>query len=188
MKKDKLKEYFSIPNILSYFRLVLIPVYLYVYFHAHDAAGYFKAAVVIAISGLTDMLDGFIARHFNQITEWGKLIDPVADKLTLASIALSLAFRFPLMCVVFAMYVVKEGYMFIMGAVMLKRGYRMDGAQWYGKVCTAVTYGVVCALLVIPNMPRRVSNGLICLCMAVTLMAFIGYVSFYKRVRRSKRG
>ena len=92
-----MREYFSIPNILSYFRLALIPVYFYVYFDAQDAEGYFKAAVIIGISGLTDMLDGFIARHFNQITDWGKFIDPVADKLTLASIALSLAFRFPLM-------------------------------------------------------------------------------------------
>ena len=183
-----MREYFSIPNILSYFRLALIPVYFYVYFDAQDAEGYFKAAVIIGISGLTDMLDGFIARHFNQITDWGKFIDPVADKLTLASIALSLAFRFPLMCAVFALYLVKEGYMLVMGAVMLRQGSRMDGARWYGKVCTAVTYGVTCSLLVVPNMPRRVSNGLICLCMAVTVMAFIGYVNFYCRVRRSRRG
>ena len=188
MKRDKLKEYFSVPNILSYFRLLLIPVYLYVYFNARTDADYLKAALVIAVSGLTDALDGFIARHFDQITDWGKLIDPVADKLTLAAISISLALRFPLMGAVFALYLAKEGYMLVMGAVMLRQGYRMDGARWYGKVCTAVTYGVTCSLLVVPNMPRRVSNGLICLCMAVTVMAFIGYVNFYCRVRRSRRG
>lgn len=188
MNRDKIREYFSIPNILSYFRLLLIPVYLYVYFNARTDADYLKAALVIAVSGLTDALDGFIARHFDQITDWGKLIDPVADKLTLAAISISLALRFPLMGAVFALYLAKEGYMLVMGAVMLRRGYRMDGARWYGKVCTAVTYGVTCSLLVVPNMPRRVSNGLICLCMAVTVMAFIGYVNFYCRVRRSRRG
>lgn len=134
MKKDKLREYFSIPNILSYFRLILIPVYLVVYFMADEPGDYLWAALVIAISGLTDMFDGKIARHFNMITEWGKLIDPVADKLTMASVALSLAFRFPLMRLVFALYVVKEGFMAIMGLIMLRRGFRMDGAMWYGKI------------------------------------------------------
>ena len=70
MKKDILHEYFSIPNILSYFRLILIPVYLVVYFSADDERGYYWAALVIVVSGLTDMFDGKIARHFNMITEW----------------------------------------------------------------------------------------------------------------------
>lgn len=187
MKSDKIREYFSIPNILSYFRLLLIPVYLYVYFNARTDADYLKAALVIAVSGLTDALDGFIARHFDQITDWGKLIDPVADKLTLAAISISLALRFPLMGAVFALYLAKEGYMLVMGAVMLRRGYRMDGARWYGKVCTAVTYAVMLALLVIPGLSRRSANALICLCLAVTAMAFVGYINFYQRVRKSRR-
>ena len=57
MNRDKIREYFSIPNILSYFRLLLIPVYLYVYFNARTDADYLKAALVIAVSGLTDALD-----------------------------------------------------------------------------------------------------------------------------------
>lgn len=184
MKRDKLKEYFSVPNILSYFRLLLIPVYLYVYFNARTDADYLKAALVIAVSGLTDALDGFIARHFDQITDWGKLIDPVADKLTLAAIALSMAFRYPLMGLMFAVYLVKELYMFFMGAYMMKRGFKMDGAQWYGKVCTAVTYGSVFLLLVIPGLPDSAALGLIGLCLFVTLAAFAGYVLFYRRAKR----
>lgn len=87
---------------MSYFRLLLIPIYLLLYFSADDESGYGYAAAVIAVSGLTDMLDGKIARHYNMITEWGKFIDPVADKLTLAAIALSMAFRYPLMGVMYA--------------------------------------------------------------------------------------
>ena len=90
-----------------------------------------------------------------------------------------MAFRYPLMGVMFGLYVVKELYMFCMGAYMLKRGFRMDGAQWYGKVCTAVTYGAVFLLLVIPGMPKPVSDGLIGLCLFVTLAAFVGYALFY---------
>ena len=112
MKKDWRREYFSIPNLMSYFRLLLIPLYLYFYFAADDEGGYGCAAAVIAVSGLTDMLDGKIARRFNMITDWGKFIDPVADKLTFAAIALSMSFSYPLMGVMFGVYVVKELYMF----------------------------------------------------------------------------
>ena len=182
MKKDKLREYFSIPNILSYFRLILIPVYLVVYFMADEPGDYLWAALVIAISGLTDMFDGKIARHFNMITEWGKLIDPVADKLTMASVALSLAFRFPLMRLVFALYVVKEGFMAIMGLIMLRRGFRMDGAMWYGKVCTAITYAVVFLLLLVPGMAPWFQAALISLQIVVTLFSFIMYAIYYHKV------
>ena len=184
LRKDWRREYFSVPNIMSYFRLLLIPVYLYVYLTADEEGGYGWAAVVIAVSGLTDMLDGKIARRFNMITEWGKFIDPVADKLTLAAIALSMAFRYPLMGLMFAVYFVKELYMFFMGAYMMKRGFKMDGAQWYGKVCTAVTYGSVFLLLVIPGLPDGAALGLIGLCLFVTLAAFAGYVLFYRRAKR----
>lgn len=184
MKKDWRREYFSIPNIMSYFRLLLIPLYLVCYFSADDEGGYGCAAAVIAVSGLTDMLDGKIARRFNMITEWGKFIDPVADKLTLAAIALSMAFKYPLMAVMFGLYVVKELYMFCMGAYMMKRGFKMNGAQWYGKVCTAVTYGAVFLLLVIPSMPGYVSDGLMCLCLFVTSAAFLGYFLYYRRAKR----
>ena len=96
-----------------------------------------------------------------------------------------MSFRYPLMGVVFGLYVVKELYMLGMGAVMLRRGFRMDGAQWYGKVCTAVTYAVVFLLLVIPGMPEQVSDALIGICLAATVFAFVGYVAFYARAWRS---
>ncbi len=184
LKKDRRREYFSIPNIMSYFRLLLIPVYLYFYFAADEDGGYGYAAAVIAVSGLTDMLDGKIARRYNMITEWGKFIDPVADKLTLAAIALSMSFRYPLMGVMFGVYVVKELYMFFMGAYMMKRGFKMDGAQWYGKMCTAVTYSSVFLLLVMPHMPEKASTALISLCLLVTLAAFAGYALFYMKAKR----
>ncbi len=181
LKKDWRREYFSIPNLMSYFRLFLIPLYLYFYFAADDEGGYGCAAAVIAVSGLTDMLDGKIARRFNMITDWGKFIDPVADKLTFAAIALSMSFSYPLMGVMFGVYVVKELYMFCMGAYMLKRGFMMDGAQWYGKVCTAVTYGAIFLILIIPNMSAQVRDGLIGLCLFMTIAAFAGYALFYAR-------
>ena len=187
MKKETLQEYFSIPNILSYFRLILIPVYLAVYFSAEKPGDYLYAALVIALSGFTDMLDGKIARHFNMITEWGKLIDPVADKLTMATVALSLAFRFPLMGLVFALYVVKEGFMGVMGLIMLRRGFRLPGAMWYGKVCTAVTYVVIFLLLLIPEMNETGQSLLIFIQIAFTLLSFAMYARYYRRVWRNMK-
>lgn len=181
MNKDIIREYFSIPNLLSYFRLILIPVYLLVYFNAEEPKDLVWAALVIAVSGLTDMFDGKIARHFNMITEWGKLIDPVADKLTLAAVALSLAFRFPLMRLVFALYVIKETFMGVMGLIMLRRGSKLNGAMWYGKVCTAVTYLVIFVLLLFPELPPWAQTLLISLQIAVTLMAFVLYAAYYRR-------
>ena len=138
---------------MGYFRIILIPVYLWLYFNAGGTADYMKAAAVIGISGLTDCFDGKIARRFDLITEWGKILDPIADKLTLGAVILSLAFRYPLMRAVVLLYIVKEGYMLIMGGLMMKKGRYMDGAQWYGKVCTAYTYVMIFLLLLIPGMP-----------------------------------
>ena len=187
MNKDIIREYFSIPNLLSYFRLILIPVYLLVYFNAEEPKDLVWAALVIAVSGLTDMFDGKIARHFNMITEWGKLIDPVADKLTLAAVALSLAFRFPLMRLVFALYVIKETFMGVMGLIMLRRGSKLNGAMWYGKVCTAVTYLVIFVLLLFPELPPWAQTLLISLQIAVTLMAFALYAAYYRRAWKNAK-
>ena len=94
MKKPTLQEVFTIPNILSYFRILLIPLFVYWYLSAETPAQFFRAAVVLGISGLTDTFDGRIARRFNQITELGILLDPVADKLTEGAVVLCLLTRY----------------------------------------------------------------------------------------------
>ena len=114
---------------MGYFRLLLVPVYLVLYFRATDAHGYLTAAAVLAVSALTDMFDGKIARRFHMVTELGKILDPIADKVTHGAVALSLTFRFPLMRYVFLLFVVKEAFMGFMGLYMIKRrGTHMDGA------------------------------------------------------------
>lgn len=179
------KEIFSIPNIMGYFRLILAPVYLVLYFHAKDTRGYMLAAAVLAVSALTDMLDGKIARRFNMVTELGKILDPVADKVTHGAVALSLSFRFPLMCYVLILFLVKETFMGVMGLyVMKRRGRMMDGAQWYGKLCTAVLFVLLLALLLNMNI-SWFRAGLLCvLCIAVMLFSLGCYVVFYARLLR----
>ena len=81
MKECVLKEYFSIPNLMGYFRILLIPVYLFLYIRAETTEEYYMAAVVMLVSFLTDLFDGKIARRFDMVTEFGKILDPVADKV-----------------------------------------------------------------------------------------------------------
>ena len=82
MKKYTRKELLSIPNLMGYFRLLMIPVFVYLYLHAETDRGYYAAAAVMGISSITDMFDGLVARKFNMITEFGKFLDPFADKMT----------------------------------------------------------------------------------------------------------
>ena len=110
MKPFNTKERFSIPNLMGYFRLLLIPVFCYLYL-AKEA--YHWAAGVVLLSSLTDLFDGMIARKFNMITNLGKALDPMA---------LCLAFRYPQMWVLFGLMVLKEGYMVVMGLLFFRKG------------------------------------------------------------------
>ena len=77
--KDWKKDLLTIPNLLSLFRLVLIPVYVIIYLNADEATDHFIAAGILAVSCLTDAIDGKIARHFNMISTIGKILDPLSD-------------------------------------------------------------------------------------------------------------
>ena len=79
--KDLFKGCWTIPNLLSFIRILLIPVFAYLYYNDMKI----EAVAVLAASGLSDMFDGKIARRFNQVTDVGKALDPIADKLTQAT-------------------------------------------------------------------------------------------------------
>ena len=89
------KQVFTIPNILSLFRLLLIPVYIHIYLNAQSLADYHLAAAILAVSCLTDAVDGQIARRFHMITAVGKVLDPLADKITQFTLIICLAMRHP---------------------------------------------------------------------------------------------
>lgn len=133
MNKIKKEELFSIPNCMGYFRILLIPVFCVVYLQADTMKDYYVAAAIVAVSTITDLLDGKVARKFNMITEFGKFLDPFADKLTHAAIALCLAVRYTSMRYLVLLMLVKEGFMAVMGLINLRRGKKLDGAKWFAK-------------------------------------------------------
>lgn len=182
------KEIFSIPNLMGYFRILLIPLFSWMYCTADSTGDYYAAAVVVGVSGLTDMFDGKIARRFHMITELGKFIDPLADKLTQAALLICLAIRYPLMRAVLGLFVIKEGFMAVMGALLLPRGKKLDGAMWFGKVCTAVLYAVLFLLLLLPGIGTTAANVLIGICGAFLLFSFLMYIPVFRRMWKESEG
>ena len=188
MKKLSAREIFSIPNILSYFRIVLIPVFCVMYLKAETTADYLWAGAVVLISSVTDLFDGMIARKFNMITDLGKVLDPVADKLSHAALAICLAIRHPLMWALIGLMAVKEGFMGIMGIYFLKRGRMLNGAKWYGKICTSALFVGLMVLFLFPMIPELWVNILIVVLMLIMLATLIMYIPEFKKMYRGQAG
>ncbi len=102
--------------------------------------------VALVFSGLTDMLDGLIARRFNQITDLGKMLDPFADKLTQGVVALCIAIRFPSIRPLLLLFMLKELLMLSCALVLLKKHKR------YGKVATVMFYVSVSAIVLLDGL------------------------------------
>ena len=150
--KDWKKEILTIPNLLSLFRLILIPVYMSIYLDAQETRDYVFAGTILAISCATDAVDGKIARKFNMITTFGKFLDPLADKLTQFALLLCLAIRYPVLWAVFCLFVLKELFQLTAGIVAAKFGYILKGALISGKICTTVLFTSLVAMVLFHNM------------------------------------
>ena len=190
--KDLFKGCWTIPNLLSVIRILLIPVFAYLFYNDEKI----MAVVVLAISGLTDTMDGQIARKFNQISALGKVLDPVADKLTQITIAVMLLIDFksasnPIINAlgwVFLVFLVKEGIMIVGGLIMLLLNIRPGAAEFWGKAATLVFYiGMVAIIAVGPEvgalndivgfqLPDVVTGIIVVLCAIMTIAAFLSYM------------
>ena len=93
---------------MGYFRILLIPVYLFLYIRAETTEEYYMAGVVLLVSFLTDLFDGKIARRFDMVTEFGKILDPVADKLTQGAMAISFSYKYPAMGILLFVFLGKS--------------------------------------------------------------------------------
>ena len=138
-------ENLTVPNILSFLRiLILVPFVLFV-----NNNNYIGGGVILVLSGLTDLLDGFIARKFNQITRLGEMLDPTADKLTLMTVMICASMKFPRIFPFMALLALKEILMLAAGAILLKNKKNPPASKWYGKVSTVVFYISITTIIVI---------------------------------------
>ena len=176
------REYFNIPNLMGYFRIILIPVFLILYHGAETPSGFLAAFFVLGISYLSDFLDGKIARRLDMVTDWGKMLDPIADKLTQGALAIACTFYFPATVWLIILFLAKEMYMGVIGLYLMRKRGLVCGAQRFGKVCTAVLDGGVVVLLLFPGMPLLLSNLLLMMLMIVVIITWIKYIGFHIRL------
>ncbi len=130
------KKIFTLPNILSMLRIALIPVMAILYFYEY----YIWAAVILVVSAITDVIDGVIARKFNIVTELGKALDPIADKLTQAVVLVCLAINFKQLWLPLGILVIKEVFTGITQVIIYQKIKIVVGADWYGKITTVFLY------------------------------------------------
>ncbi len=173
------KDILTIPNLLSLFRIVLIPQIVWLY--AVAGKGY-AALAAVAVSALTDVADGYIARHFHMISELGKVLDPIADKLTQAALLICLAFRYGVLYWVFALFALKEILQGLLGLAVVKATGHMQFARWYGKLSTVVFYGTMFLLILPIELPELLVHGLILLCTGALMLAMICYTHDYLEI------
>ena len=180
--KDWKKEILTVPNLLSLFRLLLIPVYVLIYLNAVETGNqtnFYIAGAILAVSCLTDMIDGKIARHFNLITTVGKVLDPIADKATQFTLIVCLAMRYPVLFYVIALFVVKETFQLVAAYWLYKKGKILKGALITGKICTTVLFLSLIAMVVFPEMTERQVEIVAVIDFIFMVMAFTEYALAY---------
>lgn len=175
------KDILTIPNLMSIFRILLIPIYIYIYLNADKAADYWLAGGLLILSSLTDMLDGIIARKFNMISQLGKILDPIADKLTQGVIMVCLSMHYSNMRILLTFFVIKEGFMAVMGIINLKKKKMLHGAKMSGKICTTVLFICMILLILFPEMPPKGVNSLIIISGFFMIISFMSYFTIYFR-------
>lgn len=177
--KNWKKEIFTIPNLLSMIRLLLIPVYVIIYLRAKEQPDYFLAAAILAVSCLTDMIDGKIARRFNMISTVGKILDPLADKLTQFTLILCLSVNYPALWLLVGLFFIKELFQLIAGAINMKKGKMLKGALIPGKICTAVLFISLIIMVMLPNLGKNIIYSIVAIDAALLLVSFADYAITY---------
>jgi len=194
--KDLFKGWNTIPNWLSFIRIALIPVFVVLF-----VKGYVLPAVIImACAALTDLFDGKIARKFNQVSNLGKLLDPIADKLSQMAIVIVLIITYwdNAIKYLFMFFIAKELVMIIDGAILLALGMRPTAAEIWGKVATNVFYiGMIFILAFGKNgalcditgftLPDVVTWVLVVISAICTLISLIGYAPGFIRQLKEKK-
>lgn len=180
----------TVPNLLSFIRILLIPVFAVLFYNGHNVA----AVACLAVSGFSDLIDGKIARKFNQVSNLGKLLDPIADKLTVFAIAIILFIKFlnaenetlNVFSWVFLLFIAKDIIMLGFGGFMIAMGMRPSAAEIYGKISTVAFYVVMVLIMAFGpevgafratwTLPDTVMMVLVVIAVILTFIAFFSYI------------
>lgn len=173
----KKEEVLTIPNLLSLVRLLLIVPIVWLYVGKEQ---YMASLGFILLSGATDVLDGYIARHFHMISDLGKILDPLADKLTQFAMILCLHSRYPGILYLLVLFVVKELIMAFCGWMALHKKDSVNSSQWFGKAATVTLYATMALLFVLPEVSQAWANLLFLVCGGMSMLSLVKYLLFYR--------
>ena len=179
--RDWKKDLFTIPNALSIFRILLIPVYVVIFLNATAFSDYAVAAGILAVSCLTDLIDGKIARHFDMISTVGKFLDPLADKATQFTMMVCLAIRYPQIWSLATIMFVKESFQLVAGIMEFRKGNMLTGALITGKICTTILFISLILLVLLPNLAHQWINMIILIDAIFMLISFGHYIFTYSK-------
>lgn len=183
--KARKEDLFKLPNILCYIRILLVPLFVYIFLHKW----YWQSALVVIIATITDVIDGWIARKFNLVSDWGKFIDPVADKLMQFAMLAVTIIKVPWILILIVAFILKEAILLVIGLYIYHKGRNLDGAMWCGKLCTVV---LDCAMLILIAIPESWINDtlsliLIIIVFAFLLLSFVVYLNAYRTLYREMK-
>lgn len=176
----------TIPNILSVVRILLIPPFVILFLRKM----YLISAIIVVLSGLTDFVDGFIARRFHQESELGKILDPLADKLTLIAVGLCLIYIEPFVLPLMVILVGKDVLMLIGGSYIIRNGVIPPHSNWYGKLGTTMFYVTVIAIVamkVVGYENRVLAIVMLSLTAAMMIFSLIMYARVFFRLNAEIR-
>lgn len=200
--KGLFKGCLTVPNLLSVIRIILVPFFAYFYMNGKIGV----SIVILVLSGLSDFFDGKIARKFNQISELGKLLDPVADKITQITLALLLYLSFAkatdetlkAFSWVFLIFIGKEAFMVVFSIFMLILNLRPCAAEIFGKLATFAFYSIMIVIVAfgpeigllksVFELPNTLMMILVVISAILTIVAFISYIPDTLRQFKKKFG
>ncbi len=198
--KEYLTNCWTVPNLLSFLRILMVPVFAVLFMKGH----YLWSIAVLALSGLSDFFDGKIARRFNQVSALGKVLDPIADKLTQITIAVVFYITFArasdttvkAFSWIFLIFLIKEAVMIVGGAIMIAIGLKPGAAEMPGKVATFAFYVIMLLIMAfgpeigilgnIFTLPTVLMYILVSISVVLTIVAFCGYLPGVFRMLKEK--
>ena len=178
----------NIPNILSVIRICLVPVFVGVYFSEEGSDMRLGAALVYAVASLTDMLDGYLARRNNWISNLGRILDPLGDKLMVCAVITCITLDHRIHPVALVLFVAKELLM-LAGGIVISKKFKMDmpPSNILGKLSTVLFFLVCATVLLFPGIPQVFIDALITLALVVTFAALGGYIVTFKNVTQKRK-
>lgn len=177
----------NIPNILSIFRMCLVPVFV-LFFFSEDPSGHFYAAAVYALAGITDIADGIIARKFNLITKLGTVLDPLADKLMTITVFICITIRGIIPWWVILILFAKDLLLIIGGMKLYKDLSEVISANGFGKSATVfLVCGGILLTLFPENIPIVAEMIYLTVALLLSILAFCSYLHQYIRHQKKNK-